>query len=213
MSTISTTTSLQLYESQFNEHQQFVKSIAIEMLGSSYNLAKSNGYKIWLSEKEKEVLNKEPVKNSTKEPVIHKVKARKLKVVRTKIKEKTLTEKVLEYLKTEFDKVNFQKEELSYHLLTNFSNEAGFYTLINSKSVLFVGTTSDLKKNVILACKNVIKNIKDEEKNSKTIEQIKHAIGGKDNELKEVFCIWCKEDNNKRRIQLRNCVKLEYVYE
>ena len=58
----------ELYKSEFTEHQLFVMKIAMEQLGSSFNIVKSNGFKKWLQKyEEKQKLEIE--EKSKPEPV------------------------------------------------------------------------------------------------------------------------------------------------
>ena len=196
--------SLENYLSTFTEHQSFVQSIAIQMLGSSYNLAKSNGFRSWLSKQETQVGNqpatlteapKEPEPKST------------LKVKKGKNpKPKPIYKKLLDFLQANFDEGAVCLEGVAHFGLSCIPTNGGVYWITNEKDVLFLGTTSDLRKNVILAIKSIKKKCSDD--NLK--EAITQLIDNKSSVGAATLCvIYLETDDAKKRIRIKNKAKGE----
>lgn len=205
-------TTLEDYQSTFTEHQCFVQNIAIQMLGSSYNLKKSNGYKSWLSKQEAKkeeskesppiaaeqttVLDNNPPKSK---PIL---KVKKSKIIRVE----PIYKKLLTFLSKTLDIGAIALEGITNFGVSSIPPCGGVYWITNHTTVLFMGTTSDLRKNVMLAIKSIRKKTSDEI----LIESITKFIDEKSGITSKIMCIVFLEcDDSKDRIRIKNRFKNE----
>jgi len=204
-------TSLEEYQSVFTEHQCFVQNIAIQMLGSSYNLKRSNGYRAWLSQQadrlptSKETITVEeqiqPIEPKTAEskPIITVKKPKNIRL-------KPIHKKILTFLSETFDVEAIALEGVTNSGILSLPTNGGVYWITNKTSVLFIGTTSDLRKNVMLAVKSIRKKTTDEV----LVESINKLINDKIGIIAKTMCIVFLEcDETKTRIRIKNRFKNE----
>lgn len=196
---------LDRYLSTFTEHQSFVQAIAKQMLGTSYNLAKSNGFRDWQA-KQVEVESKAAMINTTveqesEEPreVLKVKKARNTRV-------KPIYKKLLDFLERNFDEGAVCLEGVDSFGLSSLPCAGGVYWLTNKSDVLFFGTTSNLKKNVMLAIKCIKKKSSDES----LTEAINQLIDKNCSVGPATMClVYLETDNAKKRIRIKNKAKSE----
>ena len=209
-------TSLEKYLSTFTEHQRFVQSIAIQMLGSSYNLAKSNGFRSWQSKQEPEsqtntntntAVPSTNVEQTPIKPVASKEQKEIIKVKKGRNpRVKPIYKKLLNFLERSFDEGAVCLEGVAPFGLSRLPNTGGVYWLTNESNVLFLGTTSDLRKNVMLAIKSIRKKSYDESLTNAITQLIdnKYSIGPA-----ELCVVYLETDDAKKRIRIKNKVKSE----
>lgn len=194
----------ELYKSEFTEHQLFVMKIAMEQLGSSFNIVKSNGFKKWLQKyEEKQKLEIEEKAKPVPEPESNPPKKKKKIVIKKKKSPKNNTEtqnniesknKIIDsidnVLTEEWKDIRSNTEPfiMSNETISNLLNNSCLYCLFTTETLLYVGTTTDTKKNLPIAYRNCKKN------QNKLNEQ-------------EVYAIVLLNDNNKQRIKMRDLIK------
>ena len=196
------------YLSTFTEHQRFVQSIAIQMLGSSYNISKSNGFRSWQAKQETEtqivdkIAERQPKDLKETKQVLKVKKGRNPKL-------KPVYKKLLDFLKDNFDEGTVCLEGISHSSLECLPCSGGVYWITDKKNVLFLGTTSDLKKNVILAIKSVRKKTSDLD----LIQEINQLIDNKSTDNASSLCVVYLENSDaKERIRIKNKVKSEIAF-
>ena len=149
----------EIYKSQFTEHQIFVMNIAIEQLGSSFNIVKSNGFKKWLQKQQQPVVQPAPIIEPPAPKKKKKVVVKKKKTPKSKqeIKKQSklvslidnlLTEEWKEIRKqTENQPFIVSDEALKTTIVPTLSNNSSLYCFFTEEKMLYVGTTTDTKKN------------------------------------------------------------------
>jgi len=201
------------YLNAFTEHQRFVMNVAIEKLGSSFNIAKSTGFAKWKAKREaptpahiaptptpapQPTPAPEPAAPLEPSPVPQPKKKKKL-VVKRKITPKakeqrpvTITDRLTTLL------LENKIEQIPTPLLLQTSEtpsieheEGSLYCIFSDTSMLYVGTTGDTKKNFRLAFRNVIKRLK-----------------GGEQELPSTLHAFIHEtEDSKQRVKLRDIIK------
>lgn len=196
------------YLSTFTEHQRFVQSIAIQMLGSSYNIAKSNGFRSWQTKRETEpqiehkTVEQKPKDLKDTKQVLKVKKGRNPKI-------KPVYKKLIDSLKSSFDEGTVCLESISYCSLECLPSSGGVYWITDKRNVLFLGTTSDLKKNVILA----IKSVRKKTSNLDLIEEINQLIDNKSiDNASSLNVVYLETCDAKERIRIKNKVKIEIAF-
>jgi hypothetical protein len=197
------------YLNAFTEHQRFVMNVAMEKLGSSFNIAKSTGFAKWNAKRESSQQAPAPTTASTPEqtqtqsqPQDQPKKKRKL-VVKCKVTPRkkqqepvTIADKTTSLLLDNNVKQTPPLLLLQTSETPSIEHEGGsLYCIFSDTSMLYVGTTSDTKKNFRLAFRNVIKRLKEGEH---TIPSALHAF------------IHHTEDS-KQRVKLRDVIKRTFA--
>lgn len=191
----------EIYKSQFTEHQIFVMKIAMEQLGSSFNIVKCNGFKKWLQKQQQEPTI-EPTKEPTIEPTIPKKK--KKVVIKKKKTPKSKQEPEIKaiadidaVLTEEWKEIRKQSENqpfiMSSTITAKLSNNSSLYCFFTEEKVLYVGTTTDTKKNLPLAYKTAKKALVNEIDNQQ------------DNQ--PIYALVLPNDENKQRVRMRDRLK------
>ena len=197
------------YKSEFTEHQLFVMQIAIEQLGSSFNLAKSNGFKKWLQKQNEPKPETKPETKPEPKPEVKPETKPKKKVVRKKKSPKvkhqnepeeqqttnqliTSLDKIDKILSTIQEWKDLRKETQPFivtnETMSNLQPSGSLYCLFTTEKLLFVGTTSDTKKNLPLAYRTSKKTTTD-----------------------EIHAIVLANDNSKQRVKMRDIIKKELI--
>ena len=205
------------YLNAFTEHQRFVMNVAIEQLGSSFNVTKSTGFVKWKAKREaghqpiaptptptptpQPTPAPEPASPLEPSPIPQPKKKRKL-VVKRKITPKakeqrpvTITDRLTTLL------LENKIEQIPAPLVLQTSEApsidytgGSLYCVFNDTSMLYVGTTSDTKKNFRLAFRNVIKRLKEQDQ---TLQPSLQAV------IHET-------EDSKQRVRLRDVIKREF---
>lgn len=193
------------YLSEFTEHQRFVMNVAVEKLGSSFNVSKSNGFLKWKAKRQdapKPASTPAPAPASTPEPVKKKrrvVKRKTPTTVHTSEQPTTSASPTIEtQLREHFTKQDLLPQESfalpKTHKEVKPTHETGsIYCIFTSTQLLFVGTTSDTKKNLPLAYKGVLK------------------AQEKEQEQSTVYAIIAPTEDNKKRIRVRDIIKKDLL--
>ena len=197
----------EIYKSQFTEHQIFVMNIAIEQLGSSFNIVKSNGFKKWLQKQQQPA--QQPAQQQTQQqtPTIEPPKKKKKVVVKKKKTPKSkqesklvslidnlLTEEWKEIRKqTENQPFIVSDEALKTTIVPTLSNNSSLYCFFTEEKMLYVGTTTDTKKNLPLAYKTAKKALVKETENQQ--------------ENQPIYALILPNDENKQRVRMRDIIK------
>ena len=205
------------YLNAFTEHQRFVMNVAIEQLGSSFNVAKSTGFVKWKAKREAghQPIAPTPTPTPTPQPTpapepasplepspIPQPKKKKKLVVKRKITPKakeprpvTITDRLTTLL------LENKIEQIPAPLVLQTSEApsidytgGSLYCVFNDTSMLYVGTTSDTKKNFRLAFRNVIKRLKEQDQ---TLQPSLQAV------IHET-------EDSKQRVRLRDVIKREF---
>jgi hypothetical protein len=201
------------YLSSFTEQQHLVMNVAIEKLGSSFNVAKSNGFVKWMAKRgapqppstaplpqaaaaTPSLATPSPATDS--QAVIPK---RKLVVKRLKVTRSPSDATVFSKLAAILAENGFPQPqshlEFDASKRPKVETEGGsLYCIFSDTSMLYVGTTSDTKKNFALAFKGVIKTIKQAESQDGT-----SAIPSK------LYAVISETEDNKKRVRLRDVIK------
>jgi outer membrane biosynthesis protein TonB len=203
------------YLSAFTEHQRFVMNVAMEKLGSSFNIAKSTGFAKWKAKRELSQQAPAPTPTPTTEQVPTPAPApepvqppdqpkKKRKLV---VKRKVTPSKKQQQPVTIADKVttlllanNVEQTPTPLILQTSetpsIEHEGGsLYCIFSDTNMLYVGTTSDTKKNFRLAFRNVIKRLKEGE----------HT-------LPSTLCAFIHEtEDSKQRVKIRDVIKRAFI--
>jgi hypothetical protein len=197
------------YLNAFTEHQRFVMNVAIEKLGSSFNIAKSTGFVKWKAKREAPTPAPvaptpapEPATPLEPSPVPQPKKKKKL-VVKRKITPKakeqrpvTIADRLTALL------LENKIEQTPTPLLLQTSETpsiehtgGSLYCIFGDTSMLYVGTTSDTKKNFRLAFRNVIKRLKEgEQELPSTLHAFIHET-----------------EDSKQRVKLRDIIKRAFA--
>ena len=205
----------EIYKSQFTEHQIFVMNIAIEQLGSSFNIVKSNGFKKWLQKQQQPVVQPAPI-IEPQAPIIEPPKKKKKVVVKKKktpkskqeIKKQSklvslidnlLTEEWKEIRKqTENQPFIVSDEALKTTIVPTLSNNSSLYCFFTEEKMLYVGTTTDTKKNLPLAYKTAKKAL------------VKETEKQQENQL--IYALILPNDENKQRVRMRDIIKKALLF-
>ena len=205
----------EIYKSQFTEHQIFVMNIAIEQLGSSFNIVKSNGFKKWLQKQQQPVVQPAPIIEQPA-PIIEQSKKKKKVVVKKKktpkskqeIKKQSklvslidnlLTEEWKEIRKqTENQPFIVSDEALKTTIVPTLSNNSSLYCFFTEEKMLYVGTTTDTKKNLPLAYKTAKKALVKETE--------------KQQENQPIYALILPNDENKQRVRMRDIIKKALLF-
>jgi hypothetical protein len=199
------------YLNSFTEHQLFVMNVAMEKLGSSFNIAKSTGFAKWKAKREAGQQPTAPTPQPTPAPEpasplepspIPQPKKKKKLVVKRKITPKTkqrpvtITDRLTTLL------LENKIEQIPTPLVLQTSEApliehtgGSLYCIFSDTSMLYVGTTSDTKKNFRIAFRNVIKRLKEEDI---TLPSNLHSL------------IYETEDS-KQRVKLRDIIKKTFA--
>lgn len=205
------------YLNAFTEHQRFVMNVAIEQLGSSFNIAKSTGFAKWKAKREagQQPTVRTPTPTPTPQPTpaptpasplepspVPQPKKKKKLVVKRKITPKakaqqtvTITDRLTTLL------LENKIEQTPAPLILQTSEPpsidhtgGSLYCIFNDTSMLYVGTTSDTKKNFRLAFRNVIKRLKEEDQTlPSSLQAVIHET-----------------EDSKQRVKLRDIIKREF---
>lgn len=206
----------EIYKSQFTEHQIFVMNIAIEQLGSSFNIVKSNGFKKWLQKQQQPVVQPAPIIEppapiiEQPAPIIEppapkkkkKVVVKKKKTPKSKQESKLvslidnlLTEEWKEIRKqTENQPFIVSDEALKTIIVPTLSNNSSLYCFFTEEKMLYVGTTTDTKKNLPLAYKTAKKALV------------------KETENQPIYALILPNDENKQRVRMRDIIKKALLF-
>lgn len=222
------------YLDGLDEHQKFVMRVAIEKLGSSFCIVKSNGFKKWLSKREQETI--QPQVELSQQIVVPEVPfsasvslaatktTKKVKRVKKKAKSPTISPdaiaaapvptamQIIHTLASTSQWTSVLVDCPDYFIVTptrlaGLQQSPSLYCIFTNDRLLFVGTTSDTRKNFILA----LKGCKKHQENAHLVPAIDFALTGKpqdftgDNILGFVITI----DENKIRVRLRDAIKKE----
>ena len=209
------------YLNAFTEHQRFVMNVAIEQLGSSFNVAKSTGFVKWKAKREagqqpiaptptptpaptpapQPTPAPEPATPLEPSPVPQPKKKRKL-VVKRKITPKAKEPRpvtIVDRLTTLLLENKIEQIPAPLVLQTSETPSIDYtggslYCIFSDTSMLYVGTTSDTKKNFRLAFRNVIKRLKEQDQ---TLQPSLQAV------IHET-------EDSKQRVKLRDIIKREF---
>ena len=206
----------EIYKSQFTEHQIFVMNIAIEQLGSSFNIVKSNGFKKWLQKQQQPIIEQPAPIIEQPAPIIEQSKKKKKVVVKKKktpkskqeIKKQSklvslidnlLTEEWKEIRKqTENQPFIVSDEALKTTIVPTLSNNSSLYCFFTEEKMLYVGTTTDTKKNLPLAYKTAKKALVKETENQQ--------------ENQPIYALILPNDENKQRVRMRDIIKKALLF-
>lgn len=179
---ITTTTNNNLvneYIASFTEQQRHVMNVAIEKLGSSFNISKSNGFKKWLIKRDEKPAptptpDPQPTPQPTPTPTPPK---KKVRIVKRKKSDKDkvndpvptptstpMFSKLSELLCTSDQIKEFLINDETIELLkpaptSSPTINSSLYCIYTATTLMFVGTTSDTYKNFKLAYKSVAKKL------------------------------------------------------
>ena len=205
------------YLNAFTEHQRFVMNVAIEKLGSSFNIAKSTGFAKWKAKREaptpapiaptpthapQPTPAPEPATPLEPSPVPQPKKKKKL-VVKRKITPKAKEQRpvtIADRLTTLLLENKIEQTPTPLLLQTSETPSiehtgGSLYCIFSDTSMLYVGTTSDTKKNFRLAFRNVIKRLKEgEQELPSTLHAFIHEI-----------------EDSKKRVKLRDTIKRAFA--
>ena len=192
----------EIYKSQFTEHQIFVMNIAIEQLGSSFNIVKSNGFKKWLQKQQQPVVQPAPIIEQPAPKKKKKVVVKKKKTPKSKQESKLvslidnlLTEEWKEIRKqTENQPFIVSDEALKTIIVPTLSNNSSLYCFFTEEKMLYVGTTTDTKKNLPLAYKTAKKALV------------------KETENQPIYALILPNDENKQRVRMRDIIKKALLF-
>ncbi len=197
------------YINAFTEHQRFVMNVASEKLGSSFNIAKSTGFAKWKAKREASQQAPTPSPPAAPTPAPEQTqiqsqppdqpKKRRKLVVKRKITPKAKEQRpvtIADRLTTLL--LENKIEQIPTPLLLQTSETpsiehtgGSLYCIFSDTSMLYVGTTSDTKKNFRLAFRNVIKRLKEGEQ-----------------ELPSALHAFIHEtEDSKQRVKLRDVIK------
>ena len=196
----------EIYKSQFTEHQIFVMNIAIEQLGSSFNIVKSNGFKKWLQKQQQPVVQPAPIIEQPAPKKKKKVVVKKKKTPKSKQESKLvslidnlLTEEWKEIRKqTENQPFIVSDEALKTIIVPTLSNNSSLYCFFTEEKMLYVGTTTDTKKNLPLAYKTAKKALVKETENQQ--------------ENQPIYALILPNDENKQRVRMRDIIKKALLF-
>ena len=196
----------EIYKSQFTEHQIFVMNIAIEQLGSSFNIVKSNGFKKWLQKQQQPVVQPAPIIEPPAPKKKKKVVVKKKKTPKSKQESKLvslidnlLTEEWKEIRKqTENQPFIVSDEALKTIIVPTLSNNSSLYCFFTEEKMLYVGTTTDTKKNLPLAYKTAKKALVKETE--------------KQQENQPIYALILPNDENKQRVRMRDIIKKALLF-
>lgn len=192
------------YLSSFTEQQHLVMNVAIEKLGSSFNVAKSNGFVKWMAKRgasqPPSTAPPQQSESATPPPAVI-PKKKKLVVKRPKASQPLCDSTVFGKLAAIIAENGLPQPQspLEFDASTRpkVESECGsLYCIFSDTSMLYVGTTSDTKKNFALAFKSVIKTLKQAESQDGT-----SAIPSK------LYAIISETEDNKKRVRLRDVIK------
>ena len=200
----------EIYKSQFTEHQIFVMNIAIEQLGSSFNIVKSNGFKKWLQKQQQPLVQpveppapiiEQPAPKKKKKVVVKKKKTPKSKQESKLVSliDNLLTEEWKEIRKqTENQPFIVSDEALKTIIVPTLSNNSSLYCFFTEEKMLYVGTTTDTKKNLPLAYKTAKKALVKETENQQ--------------ENQPIYALILPNDENKQRVRMRDIIKKALLF-
>lgn len=181
------------YLSTFTEHQKHVMTIAIEKLGSSFNIAKSNGFLKWKSNRP--TIIQELSIPSTTPPAPKKKKRLVVKKTTIPPTENHIL-KSISIILNNYSIITPQPFHIpesssslsSSSLLSLINHTSGsLYCIFTDTKLLYVGTTSDTKKNFPLAYKSTMKQ--------QSIQNDK------------LYGMIVPNEDNKQRIKIRDIIK------
>lgn len=202
------------YLSSFTEQQHLVMNVAIEKLGSSFNVAKSNGFVKWMAKRGAPQppstaplpqAAPQPPAAATPQPATHSQaaipKRKKLVVKRPKVDRSPSDATVFSKLTAILAENGFPHPQSPLEFDSSerpkVENEGGsLYCIFSDTSMLYVGTTSDTKKNFALAFKSVIKTLKQSVTQDGTT-----VIPSK------LYAVISETEDNKKRVRLRDVIK------
>ena len=189
------------YLSSFTEHQRFVMNVAIEKLGSSFNVAKSTGFAKWKAKRETTPSAPTPTQSQSQSQPPDQPKKKKKLVVRRKVtpNKKQQINTIADKLTTLLLDNNIEKTPTPLLLQTSetplVEQEGGsLYCIFSDTSMLYVGTTSDTKKNFRLAFRNVIKRLKQDDSVPSSLHAFIHET-----------------EDSKQRVKLRDSIKKAFT--
>lgn len=162
------------YIASFTEQQHHVMNVAIEKLGSSFNISKSNGFKKWLTTRDEKPApiptpQPQPQPNPTPQPTSPPQPTppkKKVRIVKRKKSDKIndpeptptpIFAKLSKLLYTSDQIKEFPINDETIELLK--PSNSSLYCIYTATTLMFVGTTSDTYKNFKLAYKSVAKKI------------------------------------------------------
>ena len=244
------------YYNSLSDLEKSICEMARFKLDSSFNLAKCNGYKKWKAEREKaqtvqETPEPTPVALPAPElepapepapaeqakpdaPVKKKVTVKKKKVspknkrvVKKKTVVQTLPLRICESVQSANQHSQADMSDLNKLFLDELDEAAGVYIIASNDKCYSIGTTTDFKKNVRLACKSVLKTMTEddgaeyaafEELVGKTKAKAKSKsnktdVEGTDAPKLSLYCILIREEVNKQRLAMRKVLRSEYLPE
>lgn len=245
------------YYNSLSDLEKSICEMARFKLDSSFNLAKCNGYKKWKAEREKTQAvqetpepapatvpapEPEPAEQPKPDaPVKKKVTVKKKKVspknkrvVKKKAVVQTLPLKICESIKNISQHSQADMSDLNKPFLDELDETAGVYIIASNDKCYSIGTTTDFKKNVRLACKSVLKTLTEDDgaeyasfeelvgkaktktntksKSNKT-DVDKESVEGTDSPKLSLYCILIREEVNKNRLAMRKALRSEYLPE
>ena len=210
------------YIASFTEQQHHVMNVAIEKLGSSFNLSKSNGFKKWLTKRvEKPAPTPQPDPQPAPAPTPQPQPAtqptptkKKVRVVKRKKSDKDKVKDndpaptptpMFDKLSKLFDDA-VSSDQIKEFLINDETIEllkpsnSSLYCIYTETTLMFVGTTSDTYKNFKLAYKSVAKKL-----NSKHNEP--NATATTTTSTITLYGLVIPIDDSKTRIRLRDKIK------
>ena len=181
-------------------------NIAIEQLGSSFNIVKSNGFKKWLQKQQQPVVQPAPIIEQPAPKKKKKVVVKKKKTPKSKQESKLvslidnlLTEEWKEIRKqTENQPFIVSDEALKTIIVPTLSNNSSLYCFFTEEKMLYVGTTTDTKKNLPLAYKTAKKALVKETENQQ--------------ENQPIYALILPNDENKQRVRMRDIIKKALLF-
>lgn len=195
------------YRSTFTEQQLIVMTVAIEKLGSSFNIAKSNGFIQWKAKRSQptpqQSTPQQPTPQPTPQPSLtQSTPPTKKRVVVIKKRKAAMYEKITALLSGHqldipTSPMEFKLADAAALASSAAATHTGgsIYCLFTDTAVLFVGTTSDTVKNFRLAYKSTVKAIKESQ----------------DPQPDTLYGVIIPTEDNKLRVKLRDVIKKSLV--